>query len=133
MRDHSPVVSLGVLPLTGRARGRDAVPLGRGGVLLGELKSDSAPSNSLPLLAVTLRLRLFPGRRGRGFVLCATSTVVAPLRVAFSPLLLAKIVDDLLQPLARIGFAVSRRDNTTNRVDAKEFVQVALFIQCLRL
>ncbi len=61
MRDHSPVVSLGVLPLTGRARGRDAVPLGRGGVLLGELKSDSAPSNSLPLLAVTLRLRLREG------------------------------------------------------------------------
>jgi len=61
MRDHSPVVSLGVLPLTGRARGRDAVPLGSGGVLLGELKSDCAPSNSLPLLAVTLRLRLREG------------------------------------------------------------------------
>jgi hypothetical protein len=74
---------------------------------------------------------LIPFRRGRGLILCITSTLL--LRLALSLPLLTKVVDDLLQSLARIGFTVSRRNNTTSRVDAKKFVQVALFIQCLRL
>ena len=54
----SPTVVSDLLPLkAGRARGRDAVPLGGGGVLLGGRRS-SPFALSLPLLAVTLRLRL---------------------------------------------------------------------------
>jgi hypothetical protein len=48
-------------------------------------------------------------------------------------LLLAKVVDDLLQPLARVSLAISWRNNTTSRVDAEKLVQIALLIQCLRL
>jgi hypothetical protein len=54
----SPTVVSDLLPLkAGRARGRDAVPLGGGGVLLGGRRS-SPFALSLLLLAVTLRLRL---------------------------------------------------------------------------
>lgn len=61
--------------------------------------------------------------------MCTASAV----RLALFPPLLAKLVDDLLQPLACVGFAISWRDNTTSRVDAEKFVQIALLIQCLRL
>jgi hypothetical protein len=63
----------------------------------------------------------------------ATSTLLLLLRIALSPPLLAKVIDDLLQSLARIGFAVSRCNDTTSRVDAEKFVQITLLIQCLRL
>ena len=61
--------------------------------------------------------------------MCTASAVGFAL---FLPLL-AKVVDDLLQPLACIGFAISWRNNTTSRVDAEKFVQIALLIQRLRL
>jgi hypothetical protein len=47
--------------------------------------------------------------------------------------LLAEIVDDLLQTLARISFAVSRGYHATGRVDPKICVQIALLIQRLCL
>ena len=87
---YNPVVSCDVFPLTGRARGRDAVPLGGGGVLLGEFKSNPfAPSNSLPLLAVTLRLRLRerPARAPRALPLPPVPfPAVAPTEPPLRPL-----------------------------------------------
>ena len=73
----------------------------------------------------------FRGGRGRGFVLRATNTLRL-LLLALSPPLLAKVIDDLLQSFARIGFAVSRCNDATSRVDAENFVQITLLIQCLR-
>lgn len=89
-------------------------------------------TSSAPLAALSNWLRrdfnVTSRRGGRCFVL---RVLVAQLGLSLP--LIAKVVDDLLQPLTRISFAVSRGDNTTGRVDAKIFIQAALFIQRLRL
>jgi hypothetical protein len=98
--------------------------------------TDRAPS--APLTArggrlwtagLALAFRRGSGRRRR-FVVVA---IIVFARLALSFSLLAKVVDDLLQPFARIRFALSRGHHAAGGVDGKVFVQIALLIQRLRL
>ena len=67
----------------------------------------------------------FRGRRRRAFVF----VVVVVVRLGRSLLaLLAKVVDDLLQTLARVSLAFSRGHHAAGRVDAKILFQIALLI-----
>jgi hypothetical protein len=80
-----------------------------------------------------LAFRRGSGRRRRFVVVIVVIVIVLVSRLALSLPLLAKVVDDLLQPFARVRFAVSRGHHAASRVDGKVFVQIALLIQRLRL
>jgi hypothetical protein len=67
----------------------------------------------------------FRGGRRRAF---GVFVFVVVLHSGRSLALLAKVVDDLLQTLACVGFAFSRGHHATGRVDAKILVQTALLI-----